>query len=92
MSESQRNAHAYWRANLRLVVGCLAVWFIVSYGFGILLVEPLNRVSLFGFKLGFWFAQQGSIFVFLLLIFFYAWRMNVLDRRFGVEERDGPHD
>jgi len=80
---------AYWKANLRLVAGCLAVWFTVSYGFGILLVEQLNRWSLFGFKLGFWFAQQGSIFVFLALIFFYAWRMNVLDRKHDVHEDDG---
>ncbi|HLF30134.1 MAG TPA: DUF4212 domain-containing protein [Xanthomonadales bacterium] len=79
---------AYWRANLRLVGLCLAIWFAVSYGCGILLVEPLNRIEFFGFKLGFWFAQQGSIFVFLLLIFFYAWRMNALDRAFGVEEQE----
>lgn len=78
---------AYWRANLRLVGWCLSIWFIVSYGFGILLVEPLNRIEFFGFKLGFWFAQQGSIFAFLVLIFFYAWRMNALDRKFGVEEQ-----
>ncbi len=62
------------------------VWFLVSYGFGILLVEPLNNIQLGGYKLGFWFAQQGSIYVFLVLIFFYAWRMNQLDRRFDVHE------
>lgn len=83
-----RSPQAYWRANLKLVAWCLVIWFIVSYGFGILLVEPLNRIQLGGFKLGFWFAQQGSIFVFLALIFFYAWRMNVLDRRFDVHEED----
>jgi putative solute:sodium symporter small subunit len=77
---------AYWRANLRLVAACLVVWFVVSYGFGILLVEELNRIRLGGFELGFWFAQQGSIYVFVLLIFFYAWRMNRLDRRYGVRE------
>jgi putative solute:sodium symporter small subunit len=79
---------AYWRANLKLVGWCLLVWFTVSYGCGILLVEALNGIQLFGFKLGFWFAQQGSIYVFLVLIFFYAWRMNKLDRRFGVAEQD----
>jgi len=86
MTEAERR-RAYWRANLRLVGFCLAIWFTVSYGFGILLVEPLNRIPLGGFKLGFWFAQQGSIFAFLALIFFYAGRMNALDRRFGVDER-----
>jgi putative solute:sodium symporter small subunit len=78
---------AYWRANLRLVGFCLLIWFAVSYGCGILLVDNLNQFRLFGFKLGFWFAQQGSIYGFLLLIFFYAWRMNALDRKFGVEEQ-----
>jgi len=78
---------AYWRANLRLVGFCLLIWFAVSYGGGILLVDSLNQFRFFGFKLGFWFAQQGSIYVFLLLIFFYAWRMNALDRKFGVEEQ-----
>ncbi|MFK8052525.1 MAG: DUF4212 domain-containing protein [Woeseiaceae bacterium] len=73
-------ASAYWRANLRLVAGCLVVWFIVSYLFGIVLVEPLNQIRLGGFKLGFWFAQQGSIVVFVVLTFFYAWRMSTLDR------------
>lgn len=78
--------HAYWRANLRLVLWCLAVWFIASFGFGILLAEPLNAIRLGGFKLGFWFAQQGSILVFLGIIFFYAWRMNRLDHRFDVDD------
>jgi putative solute:sodium symporter small subunit len=85
---AERDDKAYWRANLKLVGLCLAIWFIVSYGFGILLVDVLNRFTVFGFKLGFWFAQQGSIFVFLLLIFYYARRMNVLDRKFQVEEED----
>ncbi len=77
---------AYWKANLRLMTGCLIVWFIVSYGFGIILVEPLNAISLGGYKLGFWFAQQGSIYTFLVLIFFYAYRMNKLDIEHGVDE------
>ncbi len=81
------NRHAYWRANLRVVAGCLAVWFVCSYGFGILLVDSLNAIRIGGFKLGFWFAQQGSIYVFVALIFYYAWRMNRLDREFDVHEK-----
>ena len=85
-NEDFDSRQAYWRANLRLVGWCLSIWFIVSYGFGILLVEPLNRIEFFGFKLGFWFAQQGSIYVFLGLILFYAWRMNQIDREYDVHE------
>ena len=79
---------AYWKANLRLLLSLLVVWFVVSYGFGILLVDVLNRVRIpgTGFPLGFWFAQQGSIYVFVILIFVYVWRMNRLDARFGVAE------
>ena len=80
------NRTAYWRTNLRLVAVCMAVWFICSYVFGILLVEQLNRVTIGGFKLGFWFAQQGSIYIFVLLIFFYAWRMNRIDEQHDVHE------
>ena len=76
----------YWSANLRLIALCLAIWFVVSFVFGIILVEPLNNISLGGYKLGFWFAQQGSIYTFLVLIFVYAWRMNKLDREFDVHE------
>ena len=76
----------YWRDNLRLVGSCLAVWFTVSFGFGILLFDVLNQFQIGGVKLGFWFAQQGSVYVFVALIFFYAWRMNALDRRYGVDE------
>jgi len=68
------------------MAGCLAVWFIVSYLFGIILVEPLNAISIGGYNLGFWFAQQGSMYIFVVLIFFYAWRMNKLDREFDVHE------
>ena len=85
MSE-QKQRNQYWQANLRLMAICLAVWFIGSFGLGILLAEPLNSIQLFGFPLGFWFAQQGSIYTFLLVIFFYAWRMNRLDREFDVHE------
>lgn len=79
-------ADAYWQANLRLMVGCLVVWFLVSFGFGIFLVEPLNAIRLGGYKLGFWFAQQGSIYIFVALIFFYAAKMNTLDREHDVHE------
>ena len=80
--------HEYWQRNLRLVGVLLTVWFLVSYVFGILLVEPLNRVRIpgTGFKLGFWFAQQGSIYTFVVVNFVYAWRMNRLDREFDVHE------
>ncbi len=83
---SDNSASDYWKANLRLVAFCLTIWFIVSYLFGIILVEPLNEYRLGGYKLGFWFAQQGSIYTFVVLIFFYAWRMNALDRKYDVHE------
>ncbi|MDH3496477.1 MAG: DUF4212 domain-containing protein [Gemmatimonadota bacterium] len=78
----------YWKKNLTYVAILLAIWFTVSYGFGILLVEPLNRIRIGGFQLGFWFAQQGSIYVFVLLIFVYVRLMRRLDRQFEVDERD----
>ena len=83
-----RDTRAYWKANLRLLLSLLFVWFLVSYGFGILLVDVLNRVRIpgTGFPLGFWFAQQGSIYVFVVLIFVYVWRMNKMDADFGVTE------
>jgi len=84
MTKSQSNA--YWRANLRLLAWILSIWFVVSFGFGILLADWLNQFSVIGVPLGFWFAQQGSIYTFVLLIFFYSWRMSALDKRFGVEE------
>jgi putative solute:sodium symporter small subunit len=79
---------SYWSANLRLVAICLVIWFVVSYLFGIILVEPLNNIQIGGYKLGFWFAQQGSIYVFVALIFFYANRMGKLDREHNVHEDD----
>lgn len=78
--------NSYWKANLRIVAVCLVIWFIVSFLFGIVLVEPLNAIRIGGYKLGFWFAQQGSIYVFVVLIFYYAWRMGKLDREYGVQE------
>jgi putative solute:sodium symporter small subunit len=80
------NRSAYWKANLRLLMILLIIWFVVSFGFGILLVDPLNAINLGGYKLGFWFAQQGSIYIFLVLIFVYAFAMNRLDRKFDVHE------
>jgi putative solute:sodium symporter small subunit len=80
------DASAYWKANIRLVAICLVIWFIVSFLFGIILVDALNAIPLGGYKLGFWFAQQGSIYTFVVLIFFYAWRMGQLDRQFNVHE------
>lgn len=80
------NRTAYWRANLRLVAVCLVIWFVCSFGFGVLLVDALNRIRLGGFQLGFWFAQQGSIVIFVALIFFYAWCMNRIDKRYDVHE------
>jgi putative solute:sodium symporter small subunit len=77
---------SYWQANLRLMAFCLTIWFIVSFLFGILLVDVLNQFHIGGYKLGFWFAQQGSIYTFVILIFFYSWRMNKLDRKYGVHE------
>ncbi|HSK96128.1 MAG TPA: DUF4212 domain-containing protein [Euzebyales bacterium] len=88
MDESQRRE--YWRTNLRLMSILLVVWFVVSYLFGILLVVPLNNVVINGFPLGFWFAQQGSIVTFVILIGIYVWRMDRLDDHYGVgkaEER-----
>ena len=79
-------SRAYWQRNVSLVVKLMVVWFVVSYGCGILFVEALNRIQLGGYKLGFWFAQQGSIYVFVALIFYYARKMAALDREFGVDE------
>lgn len=80
------NRAAYWKANLALLGKLLVVWFVVSFGFGILLADWLNQFHFFGFKLGFWFAQQGSIYVFVVLIFVYARKMRALDRKYGVED------
>lgn len=84
--ESKEHAKEYWRKNLKLMAALLVVWFVVSYGFGILLVDLLNNISLGGFKLGFWFAQQGSIFTFLVLIIVYIIGMNRIDREFNVQD------
>ena len=78
----------YWKANIRLMLVLLAIWFTVSFGFGILLVDQLNQIPFFGFKFGFWWAQQGSIYVFIGLIFFYTYKMKKIDRQFSVSDDD----
>lgn len=83
---TDEQAQEYWRRNLALIVKLLVVWFLVSYGCGILFVDTLNQIPLGGYKLGFWFAQQGAIYVFVILTFVYRSRMDALDREFGVEE------
>jgi len=92
MSEAPRDTEdrnrAYWRANLMLMLMLLVVWFSVSFLAGIVFVDWLDQYRLFGYKLGFWFSQQGAIYFFVALIFIYAWRMNAIDRRFGVEEEE----
>ncbi len=85
-TDEAMNAESHWSASIKLILGCLFVWFIVSYGFGIILVDQLNTISIGGYQLGFWFAQQGSIYTFVVLIFFYAWRMNRIDHEHGVNE------
>ena len=85
MSE-QPDPKAYWAANMRIIKISLIIWAIVPFGFGILLFPLLSGMQIGGTDLGFWVAQQGSILVFLAIIFFYAWRMNKLDREHGVEE------
>ncbi len=76
----------YWRRNVRILIMLLSIWFFVSFGCGILFTEELNQFRFAGFKLGFWFAQQGSIYAFVLIIFVYVWLMNRLDREFDVHE------
>jgi putative solute:sodium symporter small subunit len=84
--ESKDHAQAYWRENLATMGSLLAIWFLVSYGAGILFVDALNNFQIGGFKLGFWFSQQGAIYTFVALIFVYVMRMNALDRKFNVQE------
>lgn len=79
-------AKEYWKQNLRLLSILLIIWFLVSFGFGILWVDELNAIRLGGFKLGFWFAQQGSQYVFVILIFVYVYKMNKLDMQFEFDE------
>lgn len=84
--KNEDDKSAYWKENLSLLGKLLVVWFLVSFGAGILFVDVLNEIQFFGFKLGFWFAQQGSIYVFVALIFVYMAKMNALDKKYGVDE------
>jgi putative solute:sodium symporter small subunit len=81
------NKKKYWKENLRYLTTLLSIWFLVSFVFGIILVEELNTIRFGGFKLGFWFAQQGAIYVFVILIFVYIKLMNRLDKKFGFNEK-----
>ena len=85
MSENY-DSQAYWRATLSLLTKVLIIWALVSYGAGILFAHSLNGIMLAGYPLGFWFAQNGAIYVFIILIFWYGKKMNEIDRKFGVEE------
>ncbi|MGY8914157.1 MAG: DUF4212 domain-containing protein [Flavobacteriales bacterium] len=87
MLEKQAKAKAYWKENLRYLLVLLSIWFLVSYGAGILFKDTLDSIKLGGFKLGFWFAQQGSIYVFVILIFIYVRLMNKLDKKYGYDEK-----
>lgn len=82
-----QNRKDYWSENLKLLGQLLAVWFVVSYGCGILFVDFLDNIRIGGFKLGFWFSQQGSIYVFIVLIWIYVRRMAVLDKKYDVDEK-----
>lgn len=84
--KSSEHAQVYWKENLGITGSLLAVWFLVSFGAGILFVDALNTIEFAGFKLGFWFAQQGSIYTFVALIFVYVARMNALDKKYNVQE------
>ncbi|MGO4822509.1 MULTISPECIES: DUF4212 domain-containing protein [unclassified Flavobacterium] len=86
MSDKQDKATAYWKENLRYLLILLSIWFAVSYGAGILFKQALDSIKLGGFPLGFWFAQQGSIYVFVILIFVYVRLMNKLDKKYGFDE------
>lgn len=85
MSDSS-NSDAYWKKTIGTIIPLMVVWFLGSYVCGILLVDQLNTIMIGGFPLGFWFAQQGAIYVFLVLIFVYVWRMNKIDEEFDVHE------
>ena len=86
MRQGSTSDEAYWKANLSLIRNILIIWALVSFGFGIILRPLLSGIPVGGTDLGFWFAQQGSIVIFIILIFYYAFRMNAIDRKFGAEE------
>ena len=83
---SKDRSQAYWKRDLLLIFRLMLVWFAVSFGCGILLFDTLNQITVGGYKLGFWFAQQGAIYVFVILIFYYSRKMTALDREFSLEE------
>ncbi len=76
----------YWKENISLIIKCLTIWFMSSYVFSIILVDQLNTIRLGGYKLGFWFAQQGSIYVFVILIFYYAYKIGDIDNKYGTND------
>jgi putative solute:sodium symporter small subunit len=80
------NKQNYWKDNLGIIWPLLVIWFVVSFGCGIIFVDLLNQIKIGGFKLGFWFAQQGSIYVFVALIFVYAKKMTKLEEKYGLDE------
>ena len=82
----KRKSDQYWKSNIKIVSSLLAIWFIASFGFGIIFSEALDQIKIGGFKLGFWFAQQGSIYVFVLIIFLYVWLMKRLDKKLSQEK------
>ncbi|MFY8011373.1 MAG: DUF4212 domain-containing protein [Saprospiraceae bacterium] len=86
LKQEDHSRSAYWRANIKILASLLLIWFTSSFLLGIVFVKELNQFRMGGFKIGFWFAQQGSIYVFLLIIFYYVWRMNKLDKEFDVDE------
>ena len=83
----KNNNDEYWKSNLRIVFSLLVIWFIASFGFGIIFSDMLDQIKVGGFKLGFWFAQQGSIYIFVLIIFVYVWLMKKLDKRVSEKEK-----
>lgn len=83
---SKESLKAYWKENLKYLAILLSIWFLVSYVFGIILVDELNTIRLGGFKLGFWFAQQGAIYVFVILIFVYIRLMKKLDQKYKLDD------
>ncbi|GDX46856.1 hypothetical protein LBMAG24_21840 [Bacteroidota bacterium] len=86
LKQEDHSRSAYWRANIKILASLLLIWFTSSFLLSIVFVKELNQFRMGGFKIGFWFAQQGSIYVFLLIIFYYVWRMNKLDKEFDVDE------
>ncbi|WP_422080717.1 DUF4212 domain-containing protein [Ulvibacterium sp.] len=85
MKENQKRASSYWKENVKYLFILLSIWFLVSYGAGILFKDVLDNIQIGGFKLGFWFAQQGSIYIFVILIFVYVRLMNKLDKKYGYD-------